>query len=503
MSIKKCRIGQMRNGSEVLPKEKRKLILFAGDLLLRPSGIGSQTKQIIYGTCHRYNFINFGYIQGLQPENVNYQIQDLSQRLQEQTGVPDATLFIKPFDIYSGRDEIKQRVLLNLIKQLKPDALFHFTDPHSWYWMYEIQNLIRCKIPIIYYNIWDNLPYPKYNEKYYSCSDLIMNISKQTQNIVNNVCINYPREVWQTKYVPHGINMETFRPMGKNNPIYKTIYQQLHRSDYDFVFLFVNKNIIRKQASLIMEAFRYFVNNYLTPEQKARTILLMKTEVNIPPGMPLNIYQNEVLHDPTVNIQFISNNLQPEQLCALYNCADCIVSFSSAEGFGLSTAEGLACGKIFIAPVIGGLQDQMGFQDENGKLYFNNPKVPSNCYRTYKKHKPWVIPIWLKGLASTGSMATPYIYEMYYELKDLVLAMKKAYEMPKQERQKYGLEGREWMLSQEVKMSADWMCTQMIQHIDNVFKYWKPKSKYKLFRGQRIKKDTLSGIYDPIKQQWE
>jgi hypothetical protein len=34
----------MRNGSEVLPKEKRKLILFAGDLLLRPSGIGSQTK---------------------------------------------------------------------------------------------------------------------------------------------------------------------------------------------------------------------------------------------------------------------------------------------------------------------------------------------------------------------------------------------------------------------------------------------------------------------------
>ncbi|HQL12216.1 MAG TPA: hypothetical protein PK507_04305 [bacterium] len=76
--------------------------------------------------------------------------------------------------------------------------------------------------------------------------------------------------------------------------------------------MFVNKNIIRKQASLIMEAFRYFVNNYLTPEQKARTILLMKTEVNIPPGMPLNIYQNEVLHDPTVNIQFISNNLQPE-----------------------------------------------------------------------------------------------------------------------------------------------------------------------------------------------
>jgi len=50
-----------------------------------------------------------------------------------------------------------------------------------------------------------------------------MNISKQTQNIVNRVCINYKREPWQTKYVPHGINMETFRPMGKNNTDYKKV----------------------------------------------------------------------------------------------------------------------------------------------------------------------------------------------------------------------------------------------------------------------------------------
>jgi glycosyltransferase involved in cell wall biosynthesis len=81
------------------------------------------------------------------------------------------------------------------------------------------------------------------------------------------------------------------------------------------------------------------------------------------PGMPLNIYQSDIIHDNSVNIKFISQGLKQEELVALYNCADFIVSYSTAEGFGLSTAEGLACGKPFIAPVIGGLQDQMGFED--------------------------------------------------------------------------------------------------------------------------------------------
>ena len=38
-----------------------------------------------------------------------------------------------------------------------------------------------------YYNIWDDLPYPMWNEPLYESCDLIMNISKQTHNIVQNV----------------------------------------------------------------------------------------------------------------------------------------------------------------------------------------------------------------------------------------------------------------------------------------------------------------------------
>ncbi len=502
MSVKKYKVGELRNGTQVLPPQKRKTILFISDLHLRHSGLGSQKKQIIYETCHRYNYIDIGFIEGINPQ-AQYPMQDISQKVQGETGVADASVRILPYDIY-GQDVVKkQKDLLNYIDQLKPDALYHFTDPHSWYWLYQIQNLIRSKIPIIYYNIWDNLPYPKYNERFYSCSDLIMNISKQTQNIVNNVCVNYKREPWQTKYVPHGINMETFRPLGKNNVTYKAVSDIVKRDDYDFIFLFVNKNIIRKQACLIMQAFKWFVNNYLTPEQKKRTCLIMKTQVIYGPGMPLNIYQEDIIHDPTVDIKFISQGMDQHELVALYNCADCLISYSTAEGFGLSSAQAMACGKIFIAPVIGGLQDQMGFEDEDGNLYVNNTELPSNCYKALTKHKPWVFPIFFSGLGATGSMITPYIYEMYHSLEDLIQAMRKAFEMPKQQREKVGLEAREWMQTQEVKMTSSWMAQSMVENIDQMFAKWKPKKEYKMFKGLPIIKHTNAGSYNPIKKIWE
>ena len=502
MSVKKYNVGDIRNGTEVLPPQQRKTILFLSDLHLRHSGLGSQKKEIIYETCHRYNYIDVGFIEGIDP-NRQYPIQDISQKVQGQTGVVGANIKIRAFDIY-GQDFIKkQKQLIKMIQQYKPDALYHFTDPHSWYWLYEIQHLIRQNIPIIYYNIWDNLPYPKYNERFYSCSDLIMNISKQTQNLVNNVCVNYKRKPWQTKYVPHGINMQTFRVMGKNNVDYKKVSEIVKRDDYDFIFLFVNKNIIRKQASLIMQSFKWFVNNYLTPEQKKRCCLIMKTEVIYGPGMPLNIYQEDILHDPTVDIKFINSPLNQNQLVALYNCADAVVSLSTAQGFGLSTAEGMACGKPFIAPVIGGLQDQMGFEDENGKLYMNSTELPSNCYGKLKKHKPWVIPIWFSGLGSTGSMATPYIYQMYHSMKDLIIAMKQMYDMTKEERGKVGLEAREWMQTEQVKMTAAWMAQSMVQNIDQMFKHWKKKSRYKKYSGIPIVKNTNAGSFNPIKEIWE
>ena len=46
---------------------------------------------------------------------------------------------------------------------------------------------IRSQIPIVWLNIWDDYPAPKYNENYYDSVDTLMAISKQTKNINNIV----------------------------------------------------------------------------------------------------------------------------------------------------------------------------------------------------------------------------------------------------------------------------------------------------------------------------
>ena len=42
-----------------------------------------------------------------------------------------------------------------------------------------MEHEIRQNIPIMYYNIWDDLPDPLYNTNFYRSSDLLLSISKQ------------------------------------------------------------------------------------------------------------------------------------------------------------------------------------------------------------------------------------------------------------------------------------------------------------------------------------
>ena len=95
------------------------------------------------------------------------------------------------------------------------DAILHYTDPRFWGFLYQMEHELRQNIPIFYYNIWDDLPYPMWNEPFYESCDLIMNISKQTVNIVDNVCQIKPRVDWDNTYIPHGINEENFYPINE------------------------------------------------------------------------------------------------------------------------------------------------------------------------------------------------------------------------------------------------------------------------------------------------
>ena len=49
-------IGNIRNGYEILPKEKRKNILLLSDDLRMTSGVGNMSREFVMGTCHRINW---------------------------------------------------------------------------------------------------------------------------------------------------------------------------------------------------------------------------------------------------------------------------------------------------------------------------------------------------------------------------------------------------------------------------------------------------------------
>jgi hypothetical protein len=167
----------MRSG--YIPKEERKTILFLSDDLRTQSGVGVMSREIVEGTCHRFNWVQVGAAINHPDQG---KIIDMNEVITKETGVPDPSVFIYPTHGYGD-----SRLVRHLIEKHKPDAVLHFTDPRYWIWLYQIEHEIRQKIPIFYYNIWDDLPFPQFNKNYYRSCDALFAISKQTYNINKHV----------------------------------------------------------------------------------------------------------------------------------------------------------------------------------------------------------------------------------------------------------------------------------------------------------------------------
>jgi hypothetical protein len=162
-----------------LPKEQRKTILLLSDDLRLPSGIGTQSREFVLSTCHRYNYLQVGA--AIKHPDTG-KILDISKDVEQITGVVDAYVRVFPFEGYGN-----VMLIRDIMRLEKIDGLMIFTDPRFFTWLFDIEDEIREQMPIIYWNIWDDLPYPMWNRPYYASCDLLMGISKQTTNINREV----------------------------------------------------------------------------------------------------------------------------------------------------------------------------------------------------------------------------------------------------------------------------------------------------------------------------
>ena len=70
----------------------------------------------------------------------------------------------------------------------------------------------------------------------------------------------------------------------------------------------------------------------------------------------------------------------------------------------------------------------------------------------------------------------------------------KTYKLGKEEIRRRGLKGREWVTSDEAKMTAKAMGQGFSDNLDILFKNWKPQSRFSL---TKIDNSTLLNNYNP------
>lgn len=465
----------MKEKFRYVKKEDRKKILLLCDDIRMHSGIATMAREIVIGTSHHFNWINLGAAINHPEAGKGF---DISAEVNRLSGIDDADVKVLPNNGYGDAMQIR-----SLIAQEKPDAIFIFTDPRYWVWLFEIEREIRNEIPLMYLNIWDDLPAPLYNKSYYESCDLLMAISKQTKNI-NEIVLGEQAEEKIIKYVPHGISDKYFFPIREGHENYKLLQEfketMFQGKEFDFVVLFNSRNIRRKSPGDVILSYKLFCD-LIGEERAKKCALVMHTQAVDENGTDLYAVR-EALCDENTNVFFSQDKLDTPQMNLLYNAADVGLLITSNEGWGLSLTETMMSGRMIIANVTGGMQDQMRFTDKDSKWIDFTPDLPSNHRGTYKECGEWAIPVFPSNISLVGSVPTPYIFDDRCAPEDVAKAILQAYNMPKEERDAKGLKAREWVTSDESGMSARMMCENVIDAMDESFEKFAPRERFELHK---------------------
>jgi len=373
---------------------KKIKILTISDHPLMPSGVATQTKYVIEGLLKtgKYAVISLGGA----IKHQNY------QPVRTEEWKEDWTIY--PVDGFGDANIVR-----SIIRSEKPDILWFMTDPRFYGWLWSIANEIRPLVPMVYYHVWDNYPYPTFNKPYYISNDVVATISKVTDDIVRTVA----PEV-ECEYIPHAINTDIFMPLPDEE------IKQLRKQNFPnwkedkFLVYWNNRNARRKQPGAVI----YWFNDFLNKVGKDKAVLLMHTEPSDPNGPNLQAIIEEL---GLINgeVLFSLQKTAPESLNTMYNMADVTINIADAEGFGLATFESLAAGTPIICTMTGGLQEQV----TDGKDWFGIGLEPAAKY---------VI----------GSQEVPFIHEDKVSQEQVVGALEEMYNMTSKQRKEMGKKGR-------------------------------------------------------------
>ena len=411
---------------------KKIKVLTLSDHPLSPSGVGIQTKYMIEALLRtgRYQVISFGGAvkhRKYNPTTTEEWGQDW---------------IIYPVDGYGNQEMIR-----SALRSEKPDIVWFMTDPRFYSWLWDIENEVRPLASMVYYHVWDNYPYPKYNKVWYDSNDTVVSISRLTNDVVKNVA----PEV-DLHHIPHAVDSDVFKKLNSQQT------QELKKThglpDDKVIFFWNNRNARRKQSGSLIFWFKDFLDR--VGHDKA--CLLMHTDVKDPNGQDLEAIIRELdLTDGQV--MFSQQKLPSESMAALYNMVDCTINVSDAEGFGLATLESLACGTPIIVNMTGGLQEQV----TDGEQWFGIGLEPASK-------------------AIIGSQEIPWIREDRLNGNDVVDALEKMCNMSPKEREELGEKGLDYVTE---NYSFRGYCEKWVSLMDQIYEKngsWSERKNYQSWR---------------------
>ena len=374
-------------------------VLVLSDHALSTSGVGTQTRHLIEGLLKKgcWSFRQFG---------AALKHQDY------RTVVVNDDFIIKPIDGFGNPDTIRVALATE-----KPDLLFIFTDPRFFVWLFDMEDEVHQVCPIVWWHVWDNYPYPEFNDNFYQATDAINCHSHMTYTMIKD---RYPEK---TNFIPHSLPENLFFQMSPSDiKKHKITLLGEDRKDH-FVGIWVNRNAKRKRPSDLLEAWSFFLDELEKKHGHRKATLIMHTEPTDSEGP--NLFKVTELLGIENNVFFSRDRIEFEKMNVLYNITDFCINTSYAEGFGLSTLESMMTGTPIIAPKTGGLTRQV-VDHRDGS------------------HNGVALDIDFTTLV--GSQTVPYIYEDYVHNKNFAAAMMKLHEMSEKDKK---------LLSKKVKKYAE------------------------------------------------
>lgn len=325
--------------------DKKYKIITMSDHPLAPSGVGTQARYVIE------HLVKTGKFQIISLAGAMKHPDYKPQRVQEW----GEDVVIIPVDGYGSKDMIRQ-----LLDVEKPDAIWFFTDPRFYQWLWQIEDEVHLQCPMIYWHVWDNLPYPKYNEHAYKSTDFIACINRLTHKFLCD-------EGFEDKceYLPHGVPEDDYKmlPLDKIRKI-KAAHLSEEKADA-FVVFYNSRNALRKRTGNVIHAFKEFLE-MLPEKERKNCVMAMHTPPKDPEGQDLFkvVESLNIKEYVGFNDKKMPNNVMAE----FYNMADATIALSSEEGFGLSILESLMCGTPVVCSKTGGMQDQV-IDWETGEVF--------------------------------------------------------------------------------------------------------------------------------------